>query len=283
MTTEVIITGSGTPIVHVERAGPGVLVRHGDTTLQFDAGRNTLARLFAAGVGATDLTALFLTHYHSDHMVGLQDIVLTRWIQDMTAAKGHLEVVAPNGPTTRYLERMLEPWQEDLEVREIHAEHANDAKLDINGFDVPDALTPVWSNGDVTVTAGQVRHEPVVGAVGYRVETPDGVVVITGDTLVCDEVAALAQGADIVVYEAMRMDFLKFIPPALHHIGEYHADTRLIGQQMEQIGVPKLMLTHLIPQPNTEEDKQKFADDVRGAGYTGELIVCDDLTSMTIG
>ncbi len=98
MTTEVIITGSGTPIVQPERAGPGVLVRHGDTNMQFDAGRNTLARLSAVGVGATELTALFLTHYHSDHMVGLQDIVLTRWIQDMTANFGPLEIVAPNGP-----------------------------------------------------------------------------------------------------------------------------------------------------------------------------------------
>lgn len=283
MTTEVIITGTGTPIVHPERAGPGVLVRHGDVAMQFDAGRNTLARLAAAGVAVTDLSAVFLTHYHSDHMTGLQDIVLTRWIQDMAAANGLLEIVAPNGPTTRYLEHMLDPWNEDLEVRILHAEHALDAEININGFEVPNEPTQVWSHGDVTVIAGQVRHEPVVGAVGYRVETPDGVVAITGDTLVCDEVAALAEGADVVVYEAMRMDFLKFVPPALHHIGEYHADTRLIGRQMEELGVPKLMLTHLIPQPMTEEDKQTFAADVRGAGYTGELIVCDDMSSMTLG
>lgn len=52
---------------------------------------------------------------------------------------------------------------------------------------------------------------------------------------------------------------------------------------MEEIGISRLMLTHLIPQPATEEEKQAFVDDVRGAGYTGELIACDDLSSMTIG
>lgn len=280
MSTEVIVTGTGTPIITPNRAGPGVLVRYGDINLQFDAGRNTAARLVASGVQIVDLTAVFLTHYHSDHVTGLQDIVLTHWVTDYADKADRLDVVAPNGPSTRYLERMLDPWDEDLEVRALHSPRSPESKMNIVGFDVPDEPALVWEKGDVRVFAGQVRHEPVIGAVGYRVETPDGVVTITGDTKVCPEVATLAQGSDVVVYEAMRLDG---VAPGLRHIGEYHSATTEIGRQMEEVGVPRLMLTHLIPQPANEEDKQAFVDDVRGAGYTGELMVCDDLSSMTIG
>lgn len=280
MTTEVIITGTGTPLPVPERAGPGVLVRHGDIALQFDAGRGTAIRLAETGVAVGDLTAVFLTHYHSDHVVGLQDLVLTHWVTDYADKADLLDVVAPNGPSTRYLEKMLAPWEEDLEVRALHSPRSPDPKLNIVGFDVPDEPALVWEKGDVKVFAGQVRHEPVIGAVGYRIETPDGVVTITGDTKVCPEVATLAAGSDIVVYEAMR---LYGVAEGLRHIAEYHAVTHEIGRQMEEVGIPRLMLTHLIPQPRDEEGKQLFADDVRGAGYTGELLVCDDLSTMTLG
>jgi ribonuclease Z len=130
--------------------------------------------------------------------------------------------------------------------------------------------------------AGPVRHEPVEGAVGYRVETPDGVVAISGDTLVCDEVAELSRGADVVVYEATRFEQVLNFPPELHFIVDYHADTKLIGEQMEALGIPTVMLTHLIPPPSTAEEKQGFEDDVREGRYTGRVIVCDDLDGVTL-
>ena len=132
------------------------------------------------------------------------------------------------------------------------------------------------------VKAGQVRHEPVRPAVGYRVETPDGVVAITGDTLVCDEVAELADGADVLVYEALRFSA---VPPDAPNafILDYHADTARIGEQAATLGTPTLVLTHLIPPPRDERDEQSFVDDVRGGGFEGELIVARDLTTVTLG
>lgn len=284
MTTDVIITGTGTPLVNPDRAGAGVLIRTGDMALQFDAGRSTLPRICGAGSHVSDLTAVFLTHYHSDHLVGLQDVVLSHWTHDFEGNFGTIDIVAPNGATVRYLERMLTIWDDDLEVRSLHgANRSPEPKVNVVGFDVPDTPTNVWSRSGVTVVAGQVRHEPVVGAVGYRVETPDGVIAITGDTIVCDEVAELSRGADIVIYEAMRMDVVNNeYPPSMRYIAEYHADTRLIGEQMEALHIPKLMLTHLIPQPNTPEESQAFADEVREGGYTGEIMVCDDLDTVTL-
>jgi len=282
LTTTVTITGTGTPLATHDRAGAGVLVKYGDIHLQFDAGRATVNRLLAADSSPSDLTALFLTHYHNDHLVGLQDLVLSHWTMDVYDQAGQLPIHAPNGHTINFCERMLDIWEEDLAVRSLHNKRAPQPKIEIRGFDTPGEPTEVWTQGDVRVLAGPVRHEPIEGAVGYRIETPDGVVAISGDTLVCDEVAALARGADVVVYEAMRMDVIKQRPVDKQYIINYHADTRLIGKQMQQLGIPKVMLTHLIPAPRTAEDKQLFVDEVRQGGYEGEIFVCDDLDTVVL-
>lgn len=282
MATTVTTTGTGTPIPNPDRAGPGTHVRCGDIQLQFDAGRSTVLRLEQMGVSVNELSAVLLTHYHSDHLSGLTDLLLTHWVMDWHDDFGPLDVVAPTGHTTDFVDAMFAIWEQDLAVRAHHNGRAPEPKVTAVGFDVPDSPTEVWSRGDVRVLAGQVRHEPVEGAVGYRVETPDGVVAISGDTRVCDEMAELAAGADVVVYEAMRMDRIMERPPDKRYIMEYHADTRLIGAQAQELQIPTLMLTHLIPAPLTELEREDFVNDVRDGGYTGEVIVCDDLTSVTL-
>ncbi|MGI9607117.1 MAG: MBL fold metallo-hydrolase [Acidimicrobiales bacterium] len=282
MTTSVTITGTGCPIPDAHRAGPGVLVRYGDLTMQFDAGRSTVQRLAGAQVSVPDLGAVFLTHHHSDHVVGLADIVLTNWIMDRADRPRNLPVIAPEGPTSRYVATLLDGWVDDIAVRAEHAGRATRPTIELVSFDVPDDPTEVWRFGDVVVSAGQVRHEPVPNAVGYRVDTPDGSIAISGDTRVCEEVARLAEGVDVLVYEAMRYDHFDDLPPERRYIMEYHADTRLIGEQVAALGVPTLILTHLIPVPATDADKQPFIDDVRAAGYEGELIVADDLFTITL-
>lgn len=282
VTTSVTITGTGTPLATADRAGAGVLVRRGDTHLQFDAGRSTVTRLVAAGSSPGELGALFLTHYHNDHLVGVTDVVLSHWTMDVYDQADEMMVLAPNGPTKRFCDRMLDLWTDDLEVRARHNNREPRPKIDIRGFDTPDRPTEVWADGDVRVLAGPVRHEPVIGAVGYRIETPEGVIAISGDTTVCDEVAALADGADVVVYEAMRMDVIAKRPPDKRYIMEYHADTRLIGAQMADLDIPVLMLTHLIPAPSTQADKAAFVDEVREGGYRGTIMVCDDLDTVEL-
>ena len=282
MTTIVTVTGTGTPLPDPNRAGAGTHVQFGDVRLQFDAGRMTLNRLTQMQVQPRELTAVFLTHYHSDHLTGLSDLLLTHWVTDWEDEWSPVDVVAPHGPTTDFVERMFTIWDNDLAVRALHGGRSVQPKVVPIGFDVPPEPTEIWTHGDVRVVAGQVRHEPVQGAVGYRVETPDGVVVISGDTRVCDEMADLATGADVLVYEAMRTELVLARSPTRQYVREYHADTVEIGAQAEAIGVPTVMLTHLIPGPTTESEKQAFADDVRAGGYTGRLIVCDDLSSFTL-
>ncbi len=285
MSTELIITGTGYPMPDANRAGPGAFVRRGDVTLQFDAGRSTVQRLTAAGLHTPALSAFFATHHHSDHLTGLQDLVLTRWNMDRRDQADLLPVVVPEGHCVDFVKRMLDAWDHDIDIRNAHSGRGTHPTVDLVAFPVPGPtdVVEVWSQGDVRVLAGQVRHEPVSPAVGYRIETPEGVIAITGDTKVCPEVARLADGADVLVYEAMRFSVIEAENIGRSFVTEYHADTRLIGKQAAELGVPTLVLTHLIPAPNTPEEQQAFADEVRSGGYEGELIVANDLDTVTLG
>jgi ribonuclease Z len=283
--TTVTLTGTGVPHPAPGRAGPGALVRHGDVALQFDAGRATVLRLADAGVGIHELSALFVTHVHSDHLVDLADLVMTRWLQGTLHPAGPLPIVAVDGLATRFATAMLEPYADDIAVRVEHVQPAP-PELDVRPFALPTAPTEVWRSADgaVVVEAVAVHHEPVHEAVAYRVTTPDGVVVVSGDTRVCDEVRDLAAGADVVVHEACRQATMAALIAGtpFETIFDYHADTTALGAMAEAAEIRHLVLTHLIPPPADETAEQDFVADVRAGGYTGPVTVGRDLLTVEL-
>lgn len=286
MTTEVVLTGTGVPHPRPGRAGPGALVRCDGVALQFDAGRSTVLRLMEAGTPPHDLSALFVTHVHSDHVVGLADVVITRWIQQQLVRSGPLPVFLPEGAPTRFAQRMLDAYDEDLALRVAHV-GADPIELDLRPFPVTATPTRVWASedGSVRVDAVAVHHEPVPDAVAFRVETPDGIVVISGDTRVCQEVEDLAAGADVLVHEACRSSALASViaGTTFETIFSYHADTVALGAMAERAGVPHVLLTHLIPPPDTGDQADAFAQDLRDGGYQGHITVGADLTNLALG
>src|SRR5262245_42468281 len=111
MTTEVILTGTGTPGPVPGRAGAGTLVRAGQVAVQVDTGRATVLRMAEAGTHPGQLDALFLTHVHSDHVHDVPDVTMTRWICNKHGEDtGPLPIVAPEAPTARFVRRMLGPF-----------------------------------------------------------------------------------------------------------------------------------------------------------------------------
>ena len=269
--TTVTLTGTGVPHPSPGRAGAGTLVRCGDVALQFDAGRGTTMRLSEAAVPVHALTAVFLTHVHSDHLVGLPDLALTRWVMQHHHGCDPLTVVCPENECADFVRTMLGPYAADVAARMEHFQ-PEPPSVNLFTFPAPDRPATVWTSEDeaVRVDAVVVHHEPVVGAVAYRITTPSAVVVISGDTRVCAEVEALARGADVLVHEACRRTALQdaVAGTAFEHIFEYHADTVALGGLAERAGVGHLVLTHLIPPPRSERDVGGFAEDVRAGGYS---------------
>lgn len=285
MTTTITLTGTGVPHPSPGRAGAGTLVRCGDVALQFDAGRATVLRLVEVDCAMHQLDALFVTHLHSDHLVDLADVVMTRWIQQILHPCDPLPIVVPEGAAADFARHMLDPYAADIAVRVAHVQ-PHPPELDVRTYVPAGAPTEVWrsTDGAVQVDAVAVHHEPVPDAVAYRITTPDGVVVISGDTRVCAEVEAMVRGADLVVHEACRQTAMAPVIAGtpFEHIFDYHSDSVALGAMAQRVTIPHLVLTHLIPQPSTPEEEARFEADVRRGGYTGRVTVGRDLMTFTL-
>jgi ribonuclease Z len=239
-------------------------------------------RLAALGISCRQLSALFVTHHHSDHLVALPDIALTRWIaRDAQLEDAPLIVVAPEGPAARFAERVLEPWADDIAARSAQTRRSTVPRVQCLPFAVASEAVEVWRDGPVRVSACAVHHEPVRPAVAYRVDTPDGSIVISGDTRACAEIAALAAGAEVVVHEVIRSGAVQGTFAST--VTDYHADSVALGELMGQTDVPVLMLTHIIPAPASAADEQALVAEIRQGGYLGTVIVGKDLDRYRLG
>ena len=116
---EVTLLGTGSPIPDARRAGPSTLVRAGDQTFLIDCGRGVLQRAAAIGVGANQLSALLLTHLHSDHIADLGDVLITRWVSNFSPDMPPLPIIGPPG-TAEVVENTLKAFRLDIGYRIAH-------------------------------------------------------------------------------------------------------------------------------------------------------------------
>ncbi len=282
MTTSVTLTGTGTPIVVPGLAGPGVLVQHADVALQIDTGRGTVMRLADLGFDLTALTAVLVTHHHSDHMVGLADLLMTRWLEEVTTMSGQqpLPVVAPEGPASRIARHVLDVWEEEIQLRRRHTGRPDHPAPDVLAFEPASEPTEVYGAGDVVVEAVLVDHDPVVPAVGYRLTTPDGSVVVSGDTTISAALERMAGGAEVLVHEVFRRDAVEGLLSDPGAIAAYHSEAKDVGALAARAGVRRLALTHCIPPVGDEASEEALIHDVRAGGFGGELVVGRDLATL---
>jgi ribonuclease Z len=273
---EVTLLGTGSPLVDPQRAGPATLVRAGGATLLFDCGRGVLMRAAAVGATANQLTALVLTHLHSDHITDLNDVITSRWVT--TFAPSPLTVIGPPGTRT-VVDGLLASLAPDISYR---LAHHDDLTWD-PGVEVHEHLDGVvFDERGVRIIAAPTDHRPVHPSVGYRVEHDRSAVVLAGDTVPCAGLDSLCAGADALVHTVIREDLVRAIPVGrLQDILDYHSSVEQAAQTAARGGVGTLVLTHYVPpmQPGTEDEWRALA----AAHFGGRIELGDDLHRVEVG
>lgn len=240
---EVTLLGTGSPIPDPDRAGPATLIRAGGQTFLVDCGRGVQQRLAAVGSGANALSALLLTHLHSDHIADLGDVIITRWVTTFTE-QIPLQIIGPPG-TKRVVEATLEAFGPDIGYRIAH--HADlTAPPPVEVHEYTEGL--VWDHDGVRTVVGPTDHRPVEPTIGFRIEHHGASVVVAGDTVPCVGLDALAAGAGALVHTVIRKDLVEQLPmQRIRDICDYHSSVEEAAATAARAGVGILILTHYVP------------------------------------
>jgi len=199
--TSLVLLGTGTPNAEPDRAGSGVAVVVNGTAYLVDAGAGIVRRAAAAaldGVAALEpkrLGRVFITHLHSDHTVGLPDLILTPWVLERDTP---LEAYGPRG-LEEMVEHLVAAYDADIQNRVHGLQPQNPTGAQVNVHEIRPG--EVYRDSNVVVTAFAVEHETWEEAYGYRFETADRVIVVSGDTRPTESVITACDGCDILVHE----------------------------------------------------------------------------------
>ena len=281
----VTLLGTGTPTPRADRYGQSTLIEAGQQKLLFDLGRGVTIRLWQTGIPLGSVTAHFLTHFHSDHTVGLPDIWLSGWLPPPYGRRSR--PFALYGPTgTRALANGLEKaFADDIKIRLL------DEKNPPQGiaFDVHEFVAPavVWQLDGVTVTAFVVDHGDVIKpAVGYKIEYEGHSVVISGDTRLSDEVVRQGTGVDLLIHEVAAIDpeVLKR-SPGLQPILDHHTSPEQAGTVFARAKPKLAVYSHIARFGDARTPPPTDADIVQQTRktYSGPLVVGVDLMRFDIG
>ena len=278
---KVTLLGTGSPIPDPNRAGPSTLVQAAGQHIVVDCGRGCVMRMTAAGVFPPFVSAILLTHLHSDHISDLNDIVTSRWI--MSPNPIVTKIFGPVG-TRQIVEGLRTMLSLDEQYRlDHHADLRSGPGMQIEVTEVSPGDS--FSIGDVKVVVGRTDHRPVSPTVGYRFEAEGKVAALAGDTVPCAELDALCASADVYVQTVLRPDLVdamrKMLPaqaPRLGDILDYHSSVEDAGQTAARAGVKTLVLTHYVPAMQLGQEADWIAQAAKH--FSGKIVAGPDLTSV---
>jgi len=256
------LCGSGSPLPDPTRAGPCTVVVAGRDLFVVDSGSGSTKNLLLMNLPPPRVTAAFLTHFHSDHIADLGELMLQHWAGGATASP--LPVYGPKG-----VERVVAGFEAAYALDEgYRIAHHGPKVLPPSGFGAsarPFAISPdgpdvvVLRGRDLTVTAFPVDHGPVKPAVGYLFVYKGRRVVISGDTAPSPRLEAEARGADVLVHEGLAPNLVALqreaalrhgrwnIAAILHDILSYHTTPEQAAALAQRAHVRMLLFTHVIP------------------------------------
>jgi ribonuclease BN (tRNA processing enzyme) len=269
--TRVLMLGTGTPNADPERSGPAVAILVNDRVYLVDSGPGVVRRAMAAeqkgvtGIAITKLTHVFLTHLHSDHTVGLPDLLYTPWVKERAEP---LTVFGPSG-TKRMLRHIAAAWKEDIHLRTHSLEPTNKTGHRVIATDIREG--EVYRDQNVTVTAFRVPHSAWKEAYGYVFQTADRKIVISGDCTPNEAIVRACNGCDVLVHEVYSADRFPTRPPEWQR---YHAQAHTSTTELAKVAAkakPKLLLLyHQLYWGATDDDlvtevKRTYAGNVQSA------------------
>jgi ribonuclease Z len=279
----VTLLGTSAPPPLPDRFGPSTLVQAGGQNLVFDAGRGVTIRLGQLKVPLGKVDALFLTHYHSDHTVGLPDLWLTAWLPTPFASrKTPLHVIGPTGAKAM-MDGLRQAYAADLKIREADEKLSPDAiAVNVDEFD-KDGV--VYDKDGVRVTAFEVHHGDLIKpSYGYRIDYAGHSAVISGDTTFNENVIKYGTDADVLIHEvaAAPPEMLKI--EAIQRILAHHTSPQETGTVFTRAHPKLAVYSHIVRLGNAQNPELTLPELVAQARqtYKGPLVVGEDLMTFDI-
>ena len=268
-------TGGG-PRPNPVRYGPSILVQAGAEDLLFDCGRGVTIRLVQAGIPVRRVSKVFLTHLHSDHVIGVPDLLLTGW--GTSGRIMPLEVWGPSG-TRSMMNFMQKAFAFDIHSRRDVYEKFSAEGITVASHDIKEGT--VFEGGGAKVTAFLVDHGPVKPAFGYRVDYRGRSIAFSGDTRPSENLIRFAQGVDVLVHSVTNVDALRqasefhATPELIEKIGAYSTTAEQAGQVLARVKPRLAVYSHI----------GNFESLVAGTrkAYSGPLEGAEDLMRVEVG
>jgi len=275
--TQIVFLGTGNPSANPDRMGPSVAIVVNGTPYIIDCGPGVVrsaaaaARLGVKGMEVTNLKILFVTHLHSDHTLGYPDLIFSPWV---LGRKEPLEVYGPPG-IQAMTNHILLAYQEDNDIRIKGLEHANATGNKVNVHEIKPGV--IYKDQNVTVKAFLVKHGSWPQAFGYRFETPDRTIVISGDTSPSQSVVENCNGCDVLIHEvysqvgfnASKEDWRKYIL-------SFHTSTRELSEVATKARPKLLILYHQMFFGGPSDTEEGMLNEIR-QGYQGRVVSAHDL------
>ncbi len=265
----VLVCGSASPLGNdVSRAQACIAVITPEHLFLFDVGARSPMRIAQARLPMNRLHGVMLTHFHSDHIAGLPDVNLASWVQ---GRKASLDVYGPTG-VDEVVGGFNQAYRLDREYRVAH--HGANLLPPAAGPMTAVTFSPgevAWQDDLMTITSFPVDHAPIAPAVGYRVDYRGRSVVISGDTNAADSLFTAAEGADLLLHDALARTLLDpmiegaqaanipVMPTIMTDVIDYHADTLSIEARAAEAGIRQLAYYHLVPVPANALAEKMFA------------------------
>jgi ribonuclease BN (tRNA processing enzyme) len=252
--TRVVLLGTGTPVPDPDRSGPATAIVVDDTAYLVDFGPGVVRRAELAalkrGIPAVEpgnLKVAFVTHLHSDHTAGYSDLIFSGWTSGRTVP---LQVYGPSG-LAAMTDHILQAHRVDIETRT----NPNGPMRDAGRF--PDAWKVsaheiksgvVYKDDKVSVTAFATKH--AMESYGYRFDTPDRRIVISGDTNPVEKTIEACNGCDDLIHEAQSIELLPKLPASIQSfVAKYHTTTEQLAELARKAKPQLLIVYHTISFP----------------------------------